>query len=349
MTRFGTNRVTIRRARVTVAACLMTMAGMASGHSAVNDKPVTLLELARRAPLIVQGEVVSVVYRNSEPNDLEPGGVPHTFVTYKVRDTLRGRAGETITLRFVGGADGRGGVYMESTTPTFARGQNDILFIKGGVQDDCPLAACVDGRFRVADGRVYNGWGVPVVEAGKTLVVGGALQADLLTMELPRPPFEALVQRPEMKPVLEAELRGSSMDSLRKRYEREAPERIIVRYVVDPETAAREPGLVGPPIRTFGKAMPLDAFVAAVKAASAQVPASRERPMLANPDARIVIAPPKVAALAATATAVRRTAAEQREYDSLNEATWRRPTASPPGTPVAASTPETPASTGGQQ
>ena len=323
-------------------------AGIADAHGGVNDRQPTLLELARRAPLIVHGEVVDVVYRNSEPNAEEPRGVPHTFVTYKVRDTLRGQSDGTVTLRFIGGADGRGGVYMELTTPTFARGQTDILFIKGGAQDDCPLVACVDGRFRVAGDRVYNGWGVPVVEAGKNLVIGGVLKVDLLTMELPRPPFDAIIERPEMKAVLAAELRRTPMAELRKRYEQEAPERTIVGYAIDPERGAKEPGAVGPPIRKFGEAMRLDAFVAAVKAASAEVPASRERPVLADPGARIVVAPPKLAAMAASATAVKRTAEEQREHDSFNEAKTGRPTIDPRRVPVPGRTPGAPITDGGQ-
>lgn len=319
-------RVRLLRTAALAPALVAVTASAAFAHGAVSDEQQSLQGLARSAPMILFGEVAEIVYRNSEANKEEPNGVPHTFVTYKVRDYIRGRTDGLVTLRFIGGSDGRGGVYMETTTPVFARGQTDILFVKGGAQDDCPLVGCVAGRFRIADDRVYNAWGVPVVEARNDLVIGGAPKISLLTMELPRPPFEELVRRPEMKEFIAAQFGRTSLNELRKRYEDEAPKQSIVGYAVDPDRGRPEPGNAGPPIRVYGNAMKLDDFLVAVKEALAQVPVPSSKPMLADMQAPIMVAPPKVAALRASVGEIRRSPEEQRESDAMSKENASRPT-----------------------
>ena len=48
---------------------------------------------------------------------------------------------------------------------------------------------------------MYNTWGVGVVEARERLTIGGQARTDLDVMELPRPTFEALLTRPDMKDI----------------------------------------------------------------------------------------------------------------------------------------------------
>ena len=70
--------------------------------------------------------------------------MPYTFVTYKVTKVMQGSAGRSLTLRFAGGADGRGGFVDVTGVPTFEVGDDDILFVKGNGSDGCPA-----GRMRV--------------------------------------------------------------------------------------------------------------------------------------------------------------------------------------------------------
>jgi len=321
-------KMRMRGAATAIAIGALAPVGAALAHSGIDDKQPDLKTLAAQSALVVYGDVADISYANSRPTEEEPNGVPHTFVTYKVRETLRGQAQGTIVLRFIGGADGRGGVYMETTTPVFARGQSDILFIKGGAPDDCPLVACVDGRFRVGGGGVYNGWGVPVVEARKGLVIGGRPDLSLLKMELPRPSFEALAGRPEIKELMGRQFAGASMDELRKRYEAEAPAQSVVSYEVSSERGAEDQGVKSPAIRTFGKPMTAADFLAAAKEAIASAPPPRMQVQFADPKAPIIVAPPKPPVFKAAVGEPKISPEERRELD-LDKEGAVRPTLDP--------------------
>lgn len=294
-------------------------AGAVLAHGGVDQDQPNLSALSSKAPLIFWGDVADISYRNSEPTEEEPNGVPHTFVTYKVRETLRGKVnGGQVTLRFIGGADGRGGVYTETTTPVFARGQSDILFVKGGALDDCPLVECEDGRFRVAENGVHNAWGVPVVEARKNLVIGGRPNLSLLKMELPRPSFDALAARPEMRELIAKQFANMPADELRKRYEAEAPKFTYVSYGVSSDHGTPEKGAKSPPIRKFGPPMGTSDFLGAVKEAIASAPA-QGTVQFADPQAPIRVAPPKAQSFQAASEEIKRNDLELRELRSVKE------------------------------
>lgn len=330
-------KMKLHGAAAAIAVGALTPLGAALAHGGIDDKQPDLKTLVSESAMVVWGDVSDIAYVNSQPTEEEPNGVPHTFVTYKVRETMRGTAQSSVTLRFVGGADGRGGVYMETTTPVFMRGQSDILFIKGGAPDDCPLVACVDGRFRVANGGVHNGWGIPVVEARKGLVIGGRPDLSLLKMELPRPPFEALASRPEIKALIGRQFANMSMDEMRKRYEAEAPAQSVISYEVSSERGAEDQGVKSPPIRTFGKPMAIADFVGAVREAAAGAPPPRMQVQFADPKAPFTVAPPKPAIFKAAVAAPNISPEEKRELDLDKEGTTRptldprKPTKAPRG------------------
>ncbi len=214
------------------ASVMMSVNTQVEAHGG-NDGSKGLDRLATESALIVRGKVARIRYRNSEPTAAEPNGVPHTFVTYRVHEVVKGSmASSTLTLRFIGGADGRGGVYMETETPVFATGQNDILFVADDQSSGCPLVDCVGGRFRVANNRIYDAWGFPVVQARSKLVVGDVSNVDLLTMELPRPRFEQLIKRPEIKKLLRGKYASLTRQQLKRSYLRQAPEAMFVNYAV---------------------------------------------------------------------------------------------------------------------
>lgn len=115
---------------------------------------VSISNLSADAELVFQGTVTDITYAAS----IE--GIPHTFVTYKVEDVLKGTyRAPTLTLRFIGGVKIEGKVMRKlsvSHAPRFETGQQDLLMVKGNTQTQCPLVRCAQGRFRFQQGMVTN-------------------------------------------------------------------------------------------------------------------------------------------------------------------------------------------------
>ena len=257
----------------------------------------SLKGLVSQSDLIIQGQVIDIQYRNSEPTKEQPQGLPHTFVTYQIQDVLRGKpTNKTLTLRIPGGADGQGGIYMDSSAPVFARKQSDVLFIKGGENQDCPLVDCVEGRYRLSNKQVFNGWGVPVVDIRKGIKVGGKPRFDLNVMDVPQPSFEELIQRPEMKQLMERQFKGQSISQLKERYEQEAPKFLTVNYGVQRQ-ALNKDDLNSPEaeaIEKYGRPLSSQSFIGAIKEMSQKVGPSRNLVFSAKVDQKFVVADPKV-------------------------------------------------------
>jgi hypothetical protein len=245
-----------------------------------------LEDLVVKADLIIHGEVLDILYRLSQPSGPEPSGVPHTFVTYKILRTFRGTPpGDVVTLRFRGGAVGNGVVMTITTNPFFARGQRDVLFIKAGEPGLCPLVRCSIGRYRIADDRVYNAWGVPVRSLERGVQLGGRPRFDLNEMELPRPDFDKVIELPQMRQLLETQFQGQSLEEIRERYYTETSEYYTARIAVmdqgvDPterEDRAPSPPSVGEPIR-------LGAFARAIQEAARGADPPKGRVTNARPE-----------------------------------------------------------------
>lgn len=269
-------------------------------HSAAETQPGGLRDLMTQSAAVAFGTVVDIQYRNSEPTREEPNGVPHTFVTYAIKDVFRGDLPEKFTLRIPGGADGSGGAYSESTAPTFARGESDVLFINGGEPGDCQLVDCVEGRFRVFEGRMYNGFGVPLVEAEKALRFGGKPHFELNTMELPRPDFDKVLRRPEVVRWLEEnKIDQSGLDDLRKKYEAEAPE--YYRLNMQAEGITENDDYSGEAeaevINKYGDPLSADDFFALLEHFNAELGAPDQKAVAADPTQAFVVKPPVVAAV----------------------------------------------------
>lgn len=268
-------------------------------HSPNDSEENSFPTKIRQAALIVYGQVVDIQYRNSIPTRIQPKGVPHTFVTYALKDVLRGEAPDKqITLRIPGGADGEGGIYMETTAPVFALGQTDVLFVKGGEIDDCQLVDCVEGRFRVVDNQIYNGWGVPVVKASRTLRMGGKPRFDLNVMELPRPPFQALLQRAELKEFLANYMKENGLDlrKLQAKYEAEAPKVTTVNLgyqarannrkdVFDGEKAKR--------MERYGKPLTMEVFFDSIRKFSKRFGPPSTKVVMADAETKFAVPDPR--------------------------------------------------------
>ena len=204
--------------------------GSILAHSAADSNNEQLQALVKQSDAIFYGEVKEVLYRVSESSKRSPKGVPHTFVRYQILNTLRGSVSREVTLRFVGGTDGKGGIMMQDNVPTFRKGERDVLLVTGGELDDCPLVSCVDGRFRVLENRVYNGWGVPVVNVEKNIEMRGKPRYEVNVLEYPRPEFDDLITRPEIQESLKKLTQTKSLAELKKEYEAKAPKTIKVTY-----------------------------------------------------------------------------------------------------------------------
>ncbi|MDH5548034.1 MAG: hypothetical protein OEZ43_20850 [Gammaproteobacteria bacterium] len=294
----------------------------AFAHSAADSEVDSLQSLVANSDAIVYGSVVDIAYRNSEPTENSPQGQPHTFVTYKLSGVLRGRIdSRTLTLRIPGGTDGRGGVSIVSDAPMFAYGQSDVLFVSAKNVDGCPLVNCVDGRFRVADGFVYNGWGVPLVSADKTLEFGGKPRFDLNVMDIPGQSFDALLQNPDVQRLLKEKNISTEeqMMALREQYEKEAPASYQVKLMV--EGAHVNDDYTGydkaSPMMKYGDPLFIDNFLALIQEQNSVLPAPTALVYSADPKVRFKIADPRVTAIGSSEEEVKNILNDEELRDQL--------------------------------
>lgn len=126
--------------------------------------PPTFEQLVQQAELIFQGTVT-----DSRSVWEGEGGQRHieTYVTFNVEDSVKGQAGNSYTIRMLGGTVGS--ETMEITdTPKFRVGDREILFVEHNNDQFVPLVGINHGRFHVqrddGTGRdiVFNGEGEPV-------------------------------------------------------------------------------------------------------------------------------------------------------------------------------------------
>ena len=286
-------------------------------HSAADADAGGLRELMAQSAAVAYGKVVDIQYRNSEPTREEPQGVPHTFVTYEIGKVLRGYLPGRITLRVPGGADGSGGAHSVTTSPTFARGEADVLFIPGGEPGDCQLVNCVEGRFRVFEDRIYSGFGVPLVAAEKTLQFGGKPHFELNTMELPRPSFDKVIKQPDAARWLEAnKIDANGLADLRKKYELEAPAFYHIAMEVEGITKADD--YSGDPVASimnkYREPLITNEFFALIEHVNAELGAPDQKVVLANPKLAFTVKPPVVTAAKEVAVIAPRPSAEELNF-----------------------------------
>lgn len=284
-----------------VTACsLLFSAPSLMAHGAADSDAGGLRELMAQSAAVAYGKVVDIQYRNSEPTREEPRGVPHTFVTYEIAKVFRGYLPGKITLRIPGGADGAGGAFTETTAPTFARGEADVLFIAGGEPGDCQLVNCVEGRFRVLEDRIYSGFGVPLVAAEKHLEFGGKPRFEVNTMEMPRPDFDKVIKRPEIVRWLEEnKIDESRLEELRKKYEVESP--AIYQIAMKAEGITQRDDYTGEPeasvINKYREPLLTDEFFALIEHFNAELGQPETRVVPADPKVKFIVKPPVVEAV----------------------------------------------------
>lgn len=131
--------------------------------------PPTFDQLVRQAEFIFQGTVTDVksVWEGE-------GGQRHieTYVTFQVQDSVKGEAGNSYTIRMLGGSVGDE-TMLVTDAPKFKVGDRDILFVEHNYDQFVPLVGIGHGRFHIQrdeeSGRdiVINDEGEPVKDLAK--------------------------------------------------------------------------------------------------------------------------------------------------------------------------------------
>lgn len=116
-----------------------------------------LADRLAQARVAFVGEVVAISHRDVTLPEL--GATPHTFVTVRVVDPVKGGvAGEQVTLRFIGGPADDGQATLEvSGIPEFEVGEVDLLFVSDdNGRSGCPLVGCESGRLPVVGDQITS-------------------------------------------------------------------------------------------------------------------------------------------------------------------------------------------------
>lgn len=143
---------------VLVALCLT---GAVRATSVI---PPSFDELVGDAELIFRGEVTGV--RSGWVGDGARRRIA-TWVTFAVEHALRGTAGATLTLEFLGGSVGEKALVLAGW-PSFAVGERGVFFVENRQGRICPLVRLRHGRYRIVPdpgapaGRVVRDDGSPL-------------------------------------------------------------------------------------------------------------------------------------------------------------------------------------------
>ena len=134
---------------------LLVIASLIAGAaslSATTVIPPTFEQLVDQAEMIFQGTVTKT---NSQWIGEGDQRRIVTYVTFEVKDALKGSPGKSYTVRQFGGTvDGE--TMMIDDAPVFNVGDQDILFVENNGSQVVPLVGLMHGRFHVrkdASGR----------------------------------------------------------------------------------------------------------------------------------------------------------------------------------------------------
>ena len=117
----------------------------ASSVFATTVIPPTFEQLVDQAQVIFHGTVTKV---NSQWIGEATERCIVTYVTFDVKESLKGRTGKTYTIRTFGGTvDGE--TMTIGDAPTFEVGDDEILFVENNGSQVIPLVGLMHGQFRV--------------------------------------------------------------------------------------------------------------------------------------------------------------------------------------------------------
>jgi hypothetical protein len=127
---------------------LLAIAGLLAGAaslSATTVIPPTFEQLVDQAQVIFQGSVTNI-----SSQWVGEGAERHivSYITFKVKDALKGAPGKSYTMRTFGGTvDGE--TMTIGDGPKFEVGDEDILFVENNGTQVVPLVGIMYGRFHV--------------------------------------------------------------------------------------------------------------------------------------------------------------------------------------------------------
>ena len=124
------------------------LAGLLTVARATTVIPPTFDELVASSELVFRGRVTAV---GSFLKERSGRSQIATRVTFAVERTLRGEAGATLTLEFLGGAIGDKELVLAGW-PTFAVGDRGVFFVENRHGTLCPLVRLRHGRYRIIAG-----------------------------------------------------------------------------------------------------------------------------------------------------------------------------------------------------
>lgn len=248
--------------------------------------------LVDQSNLVFIGKVERVEYRNARSEDQKGGPIPYTIVTYRIGQVLRGKApGEQITMRLLGGPDGRGGFLSVTGVPVIQEGDQDLLFVGNTNDPSCPLVFCEMGRYRILNEAVFDTYGSPVRDVVKTKVVSrGIPPKEFQSVRFPVPKFDDLIRNPEVAAAMKAQ--NMSVDDARRRYQEAAPKYLeFAEAYPTPEKVDDAAEGAPPPAKTEEAApMALSKFLAITRELIARSTRKPAEVRSVDPRAEIVVA-----------------------------------------------------------
>ena len=164
------------------------MAGSALASHVIDISDEMLGRFVLQAEFIIEGRVTAIDYRLSDKLSPRDTVLPNTFVIYEVIRTLKGLGNRgTVTLRFIGGPDGRGRYLTVSNVPTLKKGDHDILFVARNGENPCALVGCIQSRLRIFEGTLYDAKGFPIyLDKNGTMRRGSRAEGTLTVGRFPQ-------------------------------------------------------------------------------------------------------------------------------------------------------------------
>jgi hypothetical protein len=152
-------------------------AGSGESQAHMAQLGVDLEEAVERADQILYGEVVEITYAISEDLGPDTLSFPHTFVTIRVDEPIKGgQPGDLVTLRFGGGPTGDGRILTGSDVPLFGVDDEVVAFVERNGLSACPLVECSGGLVRMSEGAAYDAHGTELFLDGEGELREGAVR-----------------------------------------------------------------------------------------------------------------------------------------------------------------------------
>ena len=125
-----------------LASALLCTVGLVGATTVI---PPSFDQLVHQAELIFQGTVTDV-----HAQWVGEGAQRHieSYITFKIEEAVKGKPGQTYTMRMFGGTVGDQGMAV-GDAPKFVVGDRDILFVENNGTQVIPLVGIMYGRFHV--------------------------------------------------------------------------------------------------------------------------------------------------------------------------------------------------------